>query len=203
MANKPIEWHTEKRRLSKLKPMGDNPRRTTKRQILDLTKSLNKFNLAAPLIINCDNTIIGGHFRYKILKRGKNDKEVDVRVPNRELTQEEVEELNLRLNKNLGEWDWNLLGDFDTDILKDVGFNRGEIDKIFSDDGNGDGEIEFTKELLEENNYIVFVFDNVLDWQNIMDIFQIKQVQSSDSKSGYRKIGIGRVIDGKKLMERL
>lgn len=48
--------------------------------------------------------------------------EVDVRVPDRELTLDEEMELNLRLNKNTGRFDLEALANFDEDLLKNVGF---------------------------------------------------------------------------------
>ena len=121
-----IVWKTEKRKLSELKPCEWNPRKADKKQTEDLKRSLDKFSLADPLIINTDNTLIGGHFRTKVLKE-QGDIEVDVRVPNRELTEEEVKELNIRLNLNQGEFDWDLLANFDTDFLQDVGFTDCEF----------------------------------------------------------------------------
>lgn len=64
-------------------------------------------------------------------------------------------------------------------------------------------EIQFTPELLHENNYIVFTFDNVLDWQVIEKAFDIKAVKALDSKDNYFRAGIGRVVDGKKLLEKI
>jgi len=133
-------WTTEKRKLSELNPAEYNPRKATEKQIQDLTKSLDRFKLADPLIINQNNTIIGGHLRYQILKRknANQDIEVDVRVPNRLLSKEEEKELNLRLNRNLGEWDFDLLANFDENFLIDVGFENEELDNIFGLD-----EVEF------------------------------------------------------------
>jgi DNA modification methylase len=112
---------------------GRNPRQATEAQTKDLEKSLDRFNLADPLIINTDNTIIGGHFRYDLLiKKFGKDKTVDVRVPDRKLSAKQVEELNLRLNKNLGEWNFDLLSNFDEDLLTDVGFTIEELDTIFN-----------------------------------------------------------------------
>jgi len=125
-----IIWKTEKRKLSELKPFKGNPRQANEKQIKDLNKSLERFNLAAPLVINTDGEVIGGNFRLKLLKE-KKVKIVDVRVPNRKLTRKEAEELNLRLNKNLGSWDNDLLANFDEDLLKDVGFEPEELDEIF------------------------------------------------------------------------
>ena len=163
MIKSPLKWHTEERLLSELKPWKGNPRQATKKQVKDLTNSLERFNLAAPLIINTDNTIIGGHFRYKILKKNGH-KEIDVRVPNRKLNKKEVEELNLRLNKNLGEWDWDSLGNFDLDSLLDVGFDESFIQSFGS-----------MKKLKEDNlelaNYGRFRPNSKSCWVQIYNIY--------------------------------
>ncbi|HET54362.1 MAG TPA: hypothetical protein ENN33_03990 [Ignavibacteria bacterium] len=123
-----ISWRTETRELSELKPFKWNPRQATEKQEIDLGNSLKKFNLAVPLIINTDNTIIGGHFRYNILSKKDLNQKVDVRIPNRKLTKEEIKELNLRLNKNLGDWDFDLLmNNFEANLLESVGFNLNEF----------------------------------------------------------------------------
>lgn len=121
----PLEWHTEKRKVSDLKAWDKNPRRMTKQQAGDLQKSLEKFNLMSIPVIGLDNMIISGHQRVSILKALKRNAEViDVRVPNRPLTEAEMIEANLRENKNLGEWDFDALANFDEGLLKDVGFEE-------------------------------------------------------------------------------
>ena len=132
-----IIWRTEKRAVNKLKPCEWNPRQATEKETQDLTNSIEKFSLADPLIINIDNTLIGGHFRLKILK-DKGIKEVDVRIPNRKLTDDEVRELNIRLNKNTGSFDFDMLANFDETLLKDIGFESVELDHIFQLDNNPD-----------------------------------------------------------------
>ena len=136
--NGKITWHNEKRTISELNPAPYNPRQLTEAQAKDLETSLQRFNLADPVIINKNNTIIGGHQRINIYKKNGvgNDFEVDVRVPDKELTMEQERELNLRLNKNLGEWDFDMLANFDEDLLKDVGFSSEELDKIFQLDND-------------------------------------------------------------------
>jgi DNA modification methylase len=125
-----IKWRSEVRLISDLKPAGYNPRKLTEKQEKDLGESLERFDLCDPIVINLDGTIIGGHQRIRVLK-SRGVLEVDVRVPDRQLSEAEEKELNLRLNKNLGEWDLELLASFDADMLKDVGFNSEELDKIF------------------------------------------------------------------------
>jgi len=63
-----IIWRSEKRKLSELIPNDYNPRTATEKDWKDLEKSLDRFSLADPIVINQNNRIIGGHFRVKILK---------------------------------------------------------------------------------------------------------------------------------------
>lgn len=137
-----INWRNETRRLADLRPAEYNPRRMTEKQRADLEKSIDRFQLADPLVINLDNTIIGGHMRYRIL-RARGVAEVDCRVPDRKLTEAEEKELNLRLNKNLGEWDWDQLANWPEDLLKDVGFEDMAID--FEKSGRDVGETQMIK----------------------------------------------------------
>lgn len=128
--NGQIVWSTKTISLKELSPAKYNPRKWSDDAIAGLTKSIDKFNLADPLVINKNNTIIGGHFRYKILK-DKGLLEADVRIPSRLLSEDEEKELNLRLNKNLGDWDYSSLSAFSEEMLEDVGFDSAELDKIF------------------------------------------------------------------------
>jgi len=127
-----ITWHNEIRRIKDLIPYVANPRQITEKQAKDLKKSLDKFGLADPLVINTDNTIIGGHQRKKILETLMGvapDFEVDVRVPDRELTIDESRELNVRLNKNVAGWDFDVLANnFELEDLKEWGFEDSDLD---------------------------------------------------------------------------
>lgn len=132
-----IEWHNERRKLHELVPATYNPRKLQKKAYDDLRKSLEKFNLADLPSINTDNTIISGHQRVRVMVDiyGR-DFEIDVRVPNRLLDKKEEKELNIRANKNLGEWDWDLLGnEFELDDLLEFGFTETDLPFL-----NADGE---------------------------------------------------------------
>ncbi|MEM1973304.1 MAG: hypothetical protein QXN68_00780 [Thermoplasmata archaeon] len=123
-----MNWFTKKVKLKELKLMDSNPRKHTDKQRLDLKNSLDKFSLVEPLVVNTDYTLIGGHFRYKILmEKYGGDYEVEVRIPERELNEDELKELNLRLNKNTGSWDYDKLVMIDENLLVDVGFDLEEI----------------------------------------------------------------------------
>jgi len=103
-----LVWHTEKRNIADLKEFAKNPRKITKTQFDHIKASIQKFGLIDKPFINTDNTIIGGHQRLRILHRLGYEK-LDVHVPNRTLTDKEVEELNYRHNENSGDWDYDIL----------------------------------------------------------------------------------------------
>jgi hypothetical protein len=134
--NPKIEWHNERRKIDDLIPFSHNPRAITDKQREDLKKSLEKFGLAEVPAINTDNTILAGHQRLKILQLlGRGKEEIDVRVPNRLLSEAEAKEYNIRSNKNTGYFDDDILAEyFSSDELKEWGFESDELDKLFKDD---------------------------------------------------------------------
>ena len=106
-----------------------NPRQLTKDQHKDLTDSIKRFGLVDPLIINTHkdrkNILIGGHQRCKIAKELKYKTVPCVEVS---LTPDKERELNIRLNRNTGEWDWDALANyFDVEDLTDWGFTDDEL----------------------------------------------------------------------------
>jgi hypothetical protein len=153
----PINWQNQKKQISELIPADYNPRRLTDSQRNQLKKSLEKFNLADPLILNTDNTLIGGHQRLKVLLE-LGYTEIDVRVPDRPLTKDEEKELNLRLNKNQGEWDNELLLDFSNDLLLSVGFTEDELNLYKNGDDEG-GFDKLTDQEKSELEQVTFTLD--------------------------------------------
>ena len=118
--------------INKLKPAQYNPRQISKTQFNKLKESVVKFGLVDPIIINKNgNIVVCGHQRLKVAKQ-LNHKEIECVVL--DLTPEEERELNIRLNKSGGDWDFDLLSNFEIEELKDWGFKEIElglnIDKI-------------------------------------------------------------------------
>jgi len=122
--------------LSLLKPTLSNPRVWSEQAIKDLTTSIKKFGLIDPIICNMakgrENIVVGGNFRLKIAK-DLGFKEVPVVYINIPDIERE-KELNLRLNKNTGEFDFHVLAEFDEAFLADVGFSSLDLDQIFEID---------------------------------------------------------------------
>ncbi len=127
-----LVWHTEKRKVNSLLPYEENPRTISDKQMADLKKSLKQFNLVEIPAVDTDGKIIAGHQRIKalqILDRG--EEEIDVRVPNRKLTEEEYKKYLLTSNAVTGDWDYEKLRVFDPEFLVDVGFEPIEIADIW------------------------------------------------------------------------
>ena len=122
-----IIWHLEKRKIKDLIPYHKNPRFLSEDQGEHLKKSLQAFGIIEKPICNLDNTLIGGHQRVAILKQ-MNVKEVECWIPDRMLTAKEIEECAIRLNKNTGDWDWEILANqFEMGDLIQWGFKQEEF----------------------------------------------------------------------------
>ncbi len=125
-----LNWHLEVHPISSLKPHPKNPRQLSKDQFRQLKKSMDTFGLIDKPIINTDKTIIGGHQRVAVLKSEK-VKTVECWVPERLLEEKEVEEILIRLNRNHGSFDYDLLAnEFDLSDLLDYGFPMEELELI-------------------------------------------------------------------------
>ncbi len=115
-----------------LKPSAYNPRKISVKAFEDIKESLRRYDLVDPLIVNNNpkrnGIIIGGHQRYRAAKE-LGYKTVPVVYIN--LDEAREKELNLRLNRNTGEFDLELLKAFDIDLLLDVGFDDTDLADIW------------------------------------------------------------------------
>lgn len=129
----------EKREVNILIPAGYNPRKDLKpgdKEYEKIKNSITEFGYVDPIIINSDNTIIGGHQRLKVLK-DLGFTEVDCVVIEIDKTKEKA--LNIALNKISGSWDVALLKDLIDDLkesnfdIEFTGFEPPELDELFSE----------------------------------------------------------------------
>lgn len=139
-------------KVDSLKVSEYNPRKHDEQAKEQLKASIEKYGLVDPLIANSNqnrkNILIGGHFRLAVAKElGIKDVPV-VFLDIADIEKEK--ELNLRLNKNVGEWDTELLKEFDLGVLLDVGFSDEDLSQIWDDsleteDDNFNAEAELEK----------------------------------------------------------
>lgn len=122
-----INWNLKTVLLEDLHAYEKNPRILTERHQRLLSDSLDKFGLVEKPIVNADLTIIGGHQRIEVLSL-KGAKEIEVWYPDRELSDKEVEEFNIVLNKVSGEFDYDTLANqFDIGDLLNWGFDEDDL----------------------------------------------------------------------------
>lgn len=143
-----LEWHTEKRRIDSLVPYAKNPRILSKVQLDGLKRSLKKFNVAELPCINTDGTLVAGNQRVLALSLlGRGEEEIEVRVPNRKLTEAEFRDYLLTSNRSGASWDWEALArDFDLPEILAAGFDSADLSNIFDDNLEVEGDENFNEE---------------------------------------------------------
>lgn len=125
-----LTWRTEKRKFSELLPYKYNPRILTEKRKEILMNSIDKFGFVEIPAINLDNTLLAGHQRtVAMIALGRGDEEVDVRIPNRMLTEQEVKEYNVQSNVSIGYWDQEMLENLFSDLdLAKIGLDLSKIE---------------------------------------------------------------------------
>lgn len=144
-----LEWRTERYRVNDLVPQEINPRKITDKQMSDLTRSLKKFNLVEVPAVDLNGKILAGHQRIKALQiLGRGDEMIDVRIPNRKLTEKESKEYLIASNKLGGDFDYDLLKSFNFETLEFAGFNQIELGELWDKEKEViDDEFDEKKEL--------------------------------------------------------
>ena len=176
-----------------------------------IKKSIQETGLGRSVVIDSENELIAGNGVVSQLPKNTKIKVVEtdgselVVVKRTDLKTADEKRKKLALMDNSAsdkvEWDFeNLKADFDLESLEEMGVDvpaeKEEID-------DGEGEVEFSDELLEEHNYIVLYFDNSVDWLQAESLFELKPVKALDSKEGYKKQGVGRVLKGAEALEKV
>lgn len=178
-----LHWTTQQRKVSSLIPYEHNPRFMTEKQAQELRNSIAKFNLVEIPAINTDGTVLAGHMRLKILELdGRADEMIDVRVPSRELTPEEVSEYNIRSNKNTGQWDFDILLNNNTkEFLFDIGFKPFDF-----------GIVEDKEETKSKEKRYSMAYEIIFETEQQLSQFRehVKTIRKSDPEAPSDAIAI-------------
>lgn len=188
-----LYWITEQRRVRELIPLDFNPRKVNEDKQRKLIESIGMFNLVEIPVINKDNRIIAGQRRYEALWfAGKQDELIDVRVPNRMLTEDEVKRYNLISNTHAGEWDLQKLEEFFADIdykgiieLPEMSMELPSTDMVTAK--------EETKEILEDDFDEAPVADPVTKPGDLYELNE-HRLLCADSTDMH---AVGELMDGK------
>lgn len=148
-----ITWTEKTVKISDLKEFDKNPRRISEKSFKKLVDSLRQDGYHTRIKATQDNKIIGGHQRVKaMIDSGLAlDDEIQILVPDRNLSKKEFERINIRDNLEFGEWDFEILESaFDIEDLKEFGLEIDlqtiNIDQDINDDDTVKNLIESDEE---------------------------------------------------------
>ena len=122
-----LKWQSKTVKISDLKEYEHNPRKITDKLLEKLATHIKEDGYHQRIIVDNDHTIIGGHQRKKALYMAgyDDDTEIEVLMPNRKLSAEEVDRLNIRDNLSFGDYDFDILTDrFDMEDLVSFGMDQ-------------------------------------------------------------------------------
>jgi len=138
--------------INDLIPSEYNPRYWSEKAISDLKKSIRENGFVVPILANGNKSrygvVIAGHFRLKIAK-DLGYKTVPVNFIDIDNIEKE-KKLNLTLNKVSGDWDFDLLKNFDIEMLMDIGFDNNDLSKIWDENLDIEDDNFNTKKELEK-----------------------------------------------------
>lgn len=119
--------------VKEIKPSPYNPRKISDEDFAQLVESLRQYSFVEPLVVNSNperyGNLIGGHQRMKAALHLGYTKVPAVFI---DLDEKHERALNLRLNRNTGEFDLELLKSFDISELLDVGFDDSDLGDIWN-----------------------------------------------------------------------
>jgi hypothetical protein len=176
-----------------------------------IRKSIEETGFGRSVVIDSENELIAGNGVVSQLPKDTKIKVVEtdgselVVVKRIDLKTEDKKRKELARNDNATsdkvEWDNDtLIADFSLDELEKWGIEIPTKEEVETEE---EPDVDFSEELLEEHNYVVLYFDNSVDWLQAESIFGLKTVKALDSKKGYNKQGVGRVLKGAEALENI
>jgi hypothetical protein len=164
-------------------------------------------------VSNQSGYIVRGHLRYyTALKLGEGRVPVDFQDYENEVFELADLTADNRIPE-MAERDEQLLNELLTEIrdMPDVdiqitGYTDQDLEKMtqsLEKKKKDKPEVEFSEELHESSNYIVLYFNNDIDWLQALTLFNLKTVKALDSKEGFQKQGIGRVLNGSEALNKI
>lgn len=114
-----INWHTKQLMIDELIDYAHNPRRINKKDFERLVRDIKQDGYRNRIVVNFDNTILGGHARKKALLAAgyKGTDKIEVISANRNLAEHEIQRIVIRDNLAFGEYDFDILANYFDDIL--------------------------------------------------------------------------------------
>jgi ParB-like chromosome segregation protein Spo0J len=188
--------------LSELKANPNNPRVIKDARFEQLCKSIKEFPkmmILRPIIIDAENTIIGGNMRFRALEKlGYTEVEDNWVKKAEDLTEDEKKRFVIEDNLPFGEWDWDILAnEYDVEELKEWGMDEKEVQMFIEPEIDEElPEIDIEGQISKGTPYILIKFKseeelaefrvkyNLREGARFLDYEQLtggNDVQNSDS----------------------
>lgn len=201
-----LEWHTEQRRIRDLVPTERNPRKLSENDRRRLEEKIRKLGVFEIPTIDHTGQLLNFNQRLKVLLAlGRGDSTIDVRVPNRPLTDSERKEIILSSNIHEGEWDSEILNadysgldmaalGMDDDIMAGLEEELAEQEPPTAEPAP---ELPITAKFSEKYTAFVIVARNEIDANYLAEAFGLDQEKCYKSSA----IGTSHVIRAEKFIE--
>ena len=190
--------------VNELKPFKKNPKNHSNKDVNLIVKSVERNGWGDPLLV-CPETkeVLSGNGRLMAAKKLGMEKVPVVYAPEG-LSEKQKADLVIASNKlvEVSDYNDNLQGLIDLFELNPEDFGMKALEEELGSE-EVEPEIEFTEELREEHNYIVLYFDNEVDWLTACEKFNIHNQHALDSRAGYTRSGVGRVVRGVDVLNKI
>lgn len=205
--------YTELVPLHKLQPNPKNPNKHPEKQIKRLAEIIDYQGMRSPIVVSKRSGFITkGHGRLEALKLLEWE---SAPVDFQEYENDAQEYADIVADNAISEWASMDLGEINKEMLDlgpDLNIDMLGIEDFeieLADKQNDDpiiGDLEFSKEIDEKNDYIVLLFNSKQEFKEASDRLGIKTVKLNLSCNGNKNLeitGTGRVLDGKSIIDRL
>lgn len=189
-------------KIDEIKPYENNPRKN-KKAIPKVMQSIEQFGFKVPLVIDKDNVIVTGHTRYMAAKKLGLEELPCIFAD--DLTEEQVRAYRVADNKvaEFAEWDFPAL-DLELMQINSIDMTAFGFVNIAEGKENKKSENNVNIESMElrafeHHDYIVFVFDNSMDWLNVVNHFGLHKVNAGYGK--IKKIELAGFLTEKDLLK--
>lgn len=190
--------------IQELVPYKKNPKNHNNKDIDLIVKSIKRNGWADPLLV-CPETmeVLSGNGRLMAAKK-LGMEEVPIVYAPKGLSEKQKADLVIASNKlvEVSGYNDNLQELMDMFELNPEDFGMKALEEELGSE-EVEPEIEFTEELREEHNYIVLYFDNEVDWLTACEKFNIHNQHALDSRAGYTRSGVGRVVRGVDVLNKI
>lgn len=206
-----MELTIHQRKIEGLKLADYNPRQMSSKMKQELVTSIKEFGLVDPLVVNMaegrENIIVGGHQRAVVIKESFPEM-LEIPCVYVYLAEDKERELNLRLNKNIGEWDLEkLLANFELDLLKNIGFedyeldlndkNEDDLQKAARKHTNDNVPYPIVPKYTERYDAVIIFSDNALDYTWLKNVLELKKAKDYKNE----RTGVTQVMTVKQFQD--